>query len=463
MKHLKTFLIAVMMIVMAISFAACGTTNSSDTGDNGGIVVGGDDETQTPSGGDSTNGGNENQTPSDGENAGSGNESQTPSDSNNTVSGITIETDSNILVVYFSATNTTERIATYISEITDGALFEIEPAIPYTSADLNWNNSSSRSQIEQRDPNARPAIKNKIENIEQFDVIYVGYPIWNAYAPKVIYTFLEAHDFSDKTIVPFCTAASSSIGSSATALHGLVDESVTWLSGTRFLSSATKASVETWIEGLDLPITPTQPETPEQPSEPDVPVQPEQPETPEQTETPDNGNENEEKQEIRILVAYFSATNTTEGVAQKIAASTGGDLYEIIPAVPYTSADLNYNNSDCRANKEQNDPTARPAISGSVENMDDYDIIYIGYPIWWGTLPKIIYTFLDTYDLTGKTIVPFCTSGGSGISTSVNAIKSEEPDATVMTGRRCYGSDSQTTIDNWVISLNLPYDSRKEN
>jgi flavodoxin len=438
MKHLKTFLIAV-MIVMAISFAACGTTNNSpDTGDNGGIVIGGDDETQTPSGGDSANGGNENQTPSDGDNTGSENESQNPSDGDTTTSSITIESDSNILVVYFSATNTTERVATYISEITDGALFEIEPAVSYTSADLNYNNSSSRSQIEQRDPNARPAIKNTIENIEQFDVVYVGYPIWNGYAPKVIYTFLEAHNFADKTIVPFCTAASSGIGSSATTLHGLVDDSVAWLSGTRFLSGATKASVETWIEGLDLPTVPAQPET------------------------PDSGNEDDEKQEIRILVAYFSATNTTEGIANYVAGMTGGDLYEITPAVPYTADDLKYY-TDGRADQEQADPTARPAISGSVENMDDYDIIYIGYPIWHGQAPKIIYTFLESYDFSEKTIVTFCTSASSGIGSSSTNLHSLASDATWVDGQRFSGSASQTTIDNWVISLNLPYDSRKDN
>ena len=288
MKHLKTLLVAIFVLVMALSFAACNSgSDTPNTGDNGGSIIGGDSGNQTPSDGDNT------QTPGDSDNTGSG---------ETTLNGITIDSESKILVVYFSATNTTEMIATYISEITDSALFEIEPVVPYTSADLNWNNSSSRSQIEQRDPNARPAIKNTIENIEQFDVIYVGYPIWNGYAPKVIYTFLEAHDFTDKTIVPFCTAASSGIGSSATTLHGLVDDSVNWLSGTRFLSGATKSSVETWIEGLDLPTVPTQPETPvqpEQPSEPETPVQPEQPETPsnpevpEQPETPDTGNEDD--------------------------------------------------------------------------------------------------------------------------------------------------------------------------
>ncbi len=96
-----------------------------------------------------------------------------------------------------------------------------------------------------------------------------------------------------------------------------------------------------------------------------------------------------------MLVAYFSCTNTTKGVAEKIAVSTGGTLYSITPAEPYTSANLNYSDRNSRSTKEQNDSSARPEISGSVENMDEYDIIFFGYPIWWAEAPKIIYTFLE--------------------------------------------------------------------
>ncbi len=135
--------------------------------------------------------------------------------------------------------------------------------------------------------------------------------------------------------------------------------------------------------------------------------------------TDGNSNENGEGADnlpatgnSQVLIAYFSCTNTTEGIAKHIQAETKGTLYEIIPEITYTSADLNYN-SDCRANREQNDPAARSAISGSVENFDKYDIVFIGYPIWWGQAPKIIYTFLESYDLSGKTVVPFCTSAST--------------------------------------------------
>lgn len=159
-------------------------------------------------------------------------------------------------------------------------------------------------------------------------------------------------------------------------------------------------------------------------------------------------------EESNILVAYFSATGTTEGLAESIQSVLGADIYKITPAVPYTSADLNYN-SDCRANREQNVDSARPEIAGSIENIARYDAIFLGYPIWWGKAPKIIYTFLESYDLSEKMIIPFCTSGGSGISTSVGEIKQLEPNATVDSGRR-FTSSSESTVKEWTDRLNLP-------
>ena len=144
----------------------------------------------------------------------------------------------------------------------------------------------------------------------------------------------------------------------------------------------------------------------------------------------------EQPQKSKILVAYFSCTGTTKAVAEKIAELTGGDLYEIVPSDPYTSADLNYNNNNCRANREMNDPSARPAIAGDNIDLSVYDTVILGYPLWWGTMPRIINTFLDTYDLSGKTVLPFCTSGGSGVSKSVSDIRSAEPEANVKDGLR---------------------------
>ncbi len=152
----------------------------------------------------------------------------------------------------------------------------------------------------------------------------------------------------------------------------------------------------------------------------------------------------------KVLVAYFSATGNTRPVAEKVAELTGGDLFEILPAQPYTAADLNYN-ADCRANTEQNDSKARPAIANAVEDMERYDAVLIGYPIWWGRAPKIIHTFLETYDLGGKTVATFCTSGSSPHEDAT--IRGYEPDATWLEGRR-FSETSQ--VEEWVNGLDLP-------
>ena len=165
-----------------------------------------------------------------------------------------------------------------------------------------------------------------------------------------------------------------------------------------------------------------------------------------------------EVQESKVLVAYFSATNTTEGVAEHIANGLNADIYEIVPEDPYTDADLNYNDNNSRTTIEMNDPDARPAISGSVEDMDQYTIVFIGYPIWWGDAPRIVSTFVESYDFSGKTIVPFCTSGGSGIGSSASNLEQLTSGATWLSGRRLNGSDSQDTVMEWVNSLGLNFE-----
>ena len=156
-----------------------------------------------------------------------------------------------------------------------------------------------------------------------------------------------------------------------------------------------------------------------------------------------------------VLIAYFSATGNTEHIAEHLAGILDADLYEIVPEAPYTSEDLNYSNSDCRANQEQNDPAARPAISGGVENMADYEVIFLGYPIWWGDAPKIVSTFLESYDFDGKTIVPFCTSGSSPIGGSASGLEALTSGATWLDGQRFSGSASWETVSQWVDSLGL--------
>ncbi|MCS2930592.1 flavodoxin [Bacteroides ovatus] len=157
----------------------------------------------------------------------------------------------------------------------------------------------------------------------------------------------------------------------------------------------------------------------------------------------------------RALVVYFSCTNTTKGVAEHIASITESAMFRIEPEEPYTSADLDYNDSSSRANREQNDPSARPAIAGSLENLSDYDVVFLGYPIWWGKAPKITFTFLESYDFAGKTIVPFCTSHSSGIGSSDTDLHALAAQATWMQGRRFGGNASENDVRDWIESLNL--------
>ena len=173
-----------------------------------------------------------------------------------------------------------------------------------------------------------------------------------------------------------------------------------------------------------------------------------------ETSTNMENTDNQDAQEHKILVAYFSATGTTKGVAEHIANGLNADIYEIVPEEAYTDADLDYNDNNSRTTIEMNDPDARPAISGSVENMEQYDIIFVG-PIWWGEAPRIVSTFMESYDFSGKTIVPFCTSGGSGIGSSASNLERLTSGATWLDGRRLNGSDSQDTVMEWVNSLDL--------
>ncbi len=133
--------------------------------------------------------------------------------------------------------------------------------------------------------------------------------------------------------------------------------------------------------------------------------------------------------ETKSLVAYFSATGNTREAAQMVAQVSGGDLFEIVPLQPYTDADLDWTNKQSRSSIEMSDKKSRPEVASKVENMEQYEVIYLGFPIWWGIAPTIVNTFLEEYDLEGKTIVPFFTSGGSGAGRTIDYLKPSAPRA----------------------------------
>lgn len=145
-----------------------------------------------------------------------------------------------------------------------------------------------------------------------------------------------------------------------------------------------------------------------------------------------------------ILVAYFSATGTTARAAEKLANATGGELYAITPAKSYTSADLDWNDKQSRSSVEMNDPKSRPAIKSKKENITDYDVVFIGYPIWWDLAPRIINTFIESHDLQGKTVIPFATSGGSSLAGSAAALKKTYPALDWKEGRLLNRADEKS-------------------
>ena len=153
------------------------------------------------------------------------------------------------------------------------------------------------------------------------------------------------------------------------------------------------------------------------------------------------------------LVVYFSATGTTKGVAEKIAAITGGDLYEIKAAQEYTDADLNWNDSGSRSTKEQNDPSVRPEIGSEAVSFDGYTTIYIGYPIWWGEEPRIMDTFVESYSFDGITVIPFCTSSSSGIGKSGKNLADNAGSGNWLEGQRFGAGASEAEISSWIDSL----------
>ncbi|MBR2717166.1 MAG: NAD(P)H-dependent oxidoreductase [Oscillospiraceae bacterium] len=155
----------------------------------------------------------------------------------------------------------------------------------------------------------------------------------------------------------------------------------------------------------------------------------------------------------KITVAVFSCTGHTRRIAQVIAEGLGAELQEIVPAEPYTEDDLRYNDSAARATAEQNDPAARPAMAGEIEGLEDCDVLFLGYPIWWGQEPRILDTFLETYDLTGITVAPFCTSGSSGIGTSVRQLSAIAEGADWTEGRRFAADAPEDEINSWAAEI----------
>lgn len=155
------------------------------------------------------------------------------------------------------------------------------------------------------------------------------------------------------------------------------------------------------------------------------------------------------------LVAYFSASGVTAKVAETLSDAIGADLYKIEPEVPYTREDLDWMDKKSRSTIEMQDPSSRPDIHGKCDNMDDYDIVFVGFPIWWYIAPTIINTFLESYDLTGKSIIPFATSGGSGMGKTNEMLKPSCPNSNLLEGKVFKSTVSKAELAAWFDSLRV--------
>ncbi|CDA77398.1 putative flavodoxin [Clostridium sp. CAG:242] len=355
------------------------------------------------------------------------------------------------LVVYFSATGNTEQAAGYIADLTEGDLFELEPADPYTDEDLNYGNEKSRVSREYADESLRTVelLADTVENWESYDTVFIGYPIWWGIAAWPVDTFVKANDFTGKTVIPFCTSASSGLGESGELLAELAGTG-DWQEGIRFRSSVSESDVQEWLDSVlndkseeiadaldsntEISDTSVESETfsNEESSAPDTDV----------SESSEGNN---------ILIAYFTMPEDvdTEGVdaiagasivvdegkimgnveyiASIIQDTVGGDLFQIETVEQYP---LDHDPLVDQAAQEQGED-ARPELSTHIENLEQYDTIFLGYPNWWGDMPQALYAFLEEYDFSGKTIIPFCPHGGSGFSRTESTIAELQPGATV--------------------------------
>lgn len=341
------------------------------------------------------------------------------------------------LVVYFSASGNTETAAEYIADAANADLFELVPVDPYTDADLNWTADGSRVNQEHENESLRDVklAETTVTNWADYDTVFIGYPIWWGFAAWPVNDFIQSNDFSGKTVIPFCTSTSSGLGQSAELLEELAGNG-NWLEGRRFSERVSQSDVQSWIDSLDL-----NPNT--------------------------TSNNNDTSQESRILITYFSmpdnvddSTVTVNGqtlgnnqyFAQVIQEATGADVFRIEPATPYPT---DHSTLVDQASEEQ-DTDARPAIRDRISDFDDYDVVFVGYPIWWSDLPQIMYTFFDTYDFSGKTMIPFNTHGGSGWAGTLSTIAEMEPNATMLDGlsiSRNSIQDARQEIIDWVDSL----------
>ena len=347
------------------------------------------------------------------------------------------ETEKN-LVAYYSASGTTERIADYIAEEMNADVFVITPVNEYTDADLNWTDSNSRVVKEHNDPDNRHVelVQTVPDNFDSYDNVFIGYPIWWQEAAWVVDDFVTENDFTGKNVIPFCTSMSSPLGESGTKLAAMAGTG-NWLEGIRFTSRSSESDVKEWARGLDL--------TKQTIANKTLIAYLSYP-------LPDGTDANTSASRVIVDGELYGSVEYMVKVIQE---NTGADMFEIQPAVSYGD---DFNSVADRALNEQEN-NVLPDLLNHIENLDQYDTIFVGYPVWWYDMPQMMYSFFDEYDFGGKTIIPFNSHGGSGFSGSVQEIAELEPNADVRTDgltiSRTVMASSENTIVNWLEKIGM--------
>lgn len=316
------------------------------------------------------------------------------------------------LLVYFSQTNNTKGLAEIIAQMRDIDVFRIERKTPYAGT-VNGAVLYAEALTEQRE-NAIPDLKVYLEdeglNIDDYNTILLGYCNWWASIPAPVRSFLNRYDLSEKTIIPFCSMGGGHFGQTISAVAKLAPNSTIKKGLEVAYASYNHNEIENWLTENGIG---------------------------DNDRNNGTGEENSVSGKKSIVVYFSASADNTKRLAETMASVSDSDIARIVPETAYTAADLNYNNPSSRANMEVNSD-ARPAILPMSENFEQYDTIILGYPIWHGQTPPAVRTFLDTYEdsLAGRKIIPFCTSGSTGISGSVLKIRELCPNSTVANGFR---------------------------
>lgn len=328
--------------------------------------------------------------------------------------------DDSTVVIDGETLGNTQYMAYVIQETVGADIFRIEPETPYPT-DHDELVDIAR---EEQSNNARPAIKDMIENFDTYENIFVGYPNWWGDMPMILYSFFDEYDFSGKTIIPFNTHGGSGFSGTISTIKELEPnaEVLDGKSISRNDIQDAEQEIVDWVNSLDLKQAEAQQPTDEA---------------------------------GKTLVVYYSATGNTENVANYIATATDGDLFKLEPVEPYSDDDLNWTDDNSRVVREHDNPDERDValVKSTVENWDEYDTIFIGYPIWWGIAAWPVDGFIEANDFTGKTVIPFATSSSSGLGESGKLLAKKAGTGDWQEGRRFRSGVSESDVTDWVKSL----------